>query len=903
MQTYDLREMLKDNYAFPSKSKAIAFALRGALRILPLLANSVSSDQDPFPFWEKAQRADNLISIMLALNATMLQVLNDQEQDLVYEAESVQQAAIVAEKSEIDSKIISEASAVCRSVVSAALVASCFAKSTIAGTHFLHFTVDISDLNNIKSRQEESSDYSSYIKQLEAELISLNDDSLSAADFLGMPLWTVPFPHPLEGSVGKLLDQINSLEADFGLWIDWYQQIADGKPVDVEFMQRALTLPEEIKAQGAKAINVYMAALHDSSAVKPLNRVRAIFIGYGEAGKTSLIRVLHKETVRQGKEEMTPGIDIREWRIPKTEVRADLWDFGGQVMVHATHQLFLRSSCLYVLVISARAEINATEQAEYWLEHVRSFGADSPVIIVGNRIDQADLNIDMGLLRGKYPNIKGYFPLSCTQAKSAYKSHVKAFHESFCKELLALTTRQVMFTNEQFLVLKSLRGLTYKKSFLGKSEFDSLCMKCGMEKNSSKMKDWLLDVLDKLGVIIHFPQLPFADGYVLNPRWLTYGVYTLMYAKQSHLAIEDVIQILSNEKVVDEVGNELHYPPEKCRLIMDAMQEFKLSYPLNSDNKTIIIPALLPPEQPNFDFKKDTALAFEFSFDVFLPRHVLPELIVNRHREIYIQRVWQTGVWLKSNNLKAEALVLVDYHARKLLVWVSGVDAKDYLTVVRDDINAILRRVAVEYKEYIVLPIEARLGEVLSVRPVPQRAPYRQILASAARGYTEFTAESGEVYDISKVLQYFLTPAKQQSDTNQYFTFYGPVSKMESNTMNDKKIVVNRSTVHGAVTAADDILNSFNGSAELGGKSDLRALLQELHSRIQKLEAEASPELTSDVEEITSDAKILAKEVALESPNKSKIMRRLTGIVEAAKSIGEAGKSVVETASAISDFF
>ena len=47
-------------------------------------------------------------------------------------------------------------------------------------------------------------------------------------------------------------------------------------------------------------------------------------------------------------------------------------------MVHATHQLFLRESCLYVLVISARSEINATEQAEYWLEHVKSLVAVQP---------------------------------------------------------------------------------------------------------------------------------------------------------------------------------------------------------------------------------------------------------------------------------------------------------------------------------------------------------------------------------------------------------------------------------------------------------------------------------------------------------------------------------------------
>ena len=67
---------------------------------------------------------------------------------------------------------------------------------------------------------------------------------------------------------------------------------------------------------------------------------------------------------------MTAGIDIRDWPVPQTAIKAHFWDFGGQVMAHATHQFILRSDCLYVVVLNARSEINSNEQAEYWLEHV-----------------------------------------------------------------------------------------------------------------------------------------------------------------------------------------------------------------------------------------------------------------------------------------------------------------------------------------------------------------------------------------------------------------------------------------------------------------------------------------------------------------------------------------------------
>ena len=174
--------------------------------------------------------------------------------------------------------------------------------------------------------------------------------------------------------------------------------------------------------------------------------------------------------------------------------------------------------------------------------------------------------------------------------------------------------------------------------------------------------------MDKLGVIIHFKQLPFVDGYVLNPRWLTYGVYTLMYEKKSHLTETDIINLLSKAKISDEAGNELHYSVRHCDLIMTAMREFKLCYSLPDQPKTLIIPALLSGNQPDISSYKANALAFELAFTAFLPRHIMSELIVTRHAEIVAingkQLVWQYGVVLQKDY--TQALLLVDYHTRKL---------------------------------------------------------------------------------------------------------------------------------------------------------------------------------------------------------------------------------------------
>jgi len=64
---------------------------------------------------------------------------------------------------------------------------------------------------------------------------------------------------------------------------------------------------------------------------------------------------------------------------------------------------------LYVRVLNARGETcNCTEEAKYWLKHVKAFGDNAPVTIVGNKTDLASVTLDMGLVRlGKVVNSSG----------------------------------------------------------------------------------------------------------------------------------------------------------------------------------------------------------------------------------------------------------------------------------------------------------------------------------------------------------------------------------------------------------------------------------------------------------------------------------------------------------------
>ncbi len=117
-----------------------------------------------------------------------------------------------------------------------------------------------------------------------------------------------------------------------------------------------------------------------------LNEAKLILVGFGAVGKTSLVnRLVHNRF--DPREIKTDGIQTTDWKLqmPRDEALLHIWDFGGQEIMHATHQFFLTQRSLYLLVLAGR-QGREDADAEYWLHLIASFGADSPVIIVQNRI-------------------------------------------------------------------------------------------------------------------------------------------------------------------------------------------------------------------------------------------------------------------------------------------------------------------------------------------------------------------------------------------------------------------------------------------------------------------------------------------------------------------------------------
>ncbi len=439
--------------------------------------------------------------------------------------------------------------------------------------------------------------------------------------------------------------------------------------------------PLEIVKQGNAAILAWFDANEDG---RPLNEVKALLVGDGGAGKTSLVKRLFGETF-DPHESQTHGILIRDWNMEETQINVHLWDFGGQEIMHATHQFFLSKRSLYILVLDGRKE----EKTEYWLKHIATFGGASPVVIVINKIDENpgfDEN-RKDLLR-KYPNIKGFYRVSCKTGAG-----IGDFRRDLRGHFAQVEHLATRWGDAWFGVKTQLEEL--KSPFIAYEQYVQMCEAAQIADEQSQTV--LADFLHDLGIALHFHDPILKETNVINPRWATEGVYAIINAPQ--LAADN--GLLRHAALCDLLDCQ-RYPRRKHDYLLELMKKFELCYQVNDD--TLLVPDLLSKDEPDFPFDDAAALRFRFEYD-FLPRSVMPRFIVKMHRDILDDLRWRTGVVLRDPAFRATAVVRVDHEARAIAMAVSGERKRDYFAVLRKtlrDLHATFE--TLDVNEMVPLP-------------------------------------------------------------------------------------------------------------------------------------------------------------------------------------------------------
>jgi small GTP-binding protein len=420
--------------------------------------------------------------------------------------------------------------------------------------------------------------------------------------------------------------------------------------------------PLDIASKGMEAIRSYFKSLEGER--QPLTEVKVQLVGAGGAGKTSLVkRLLGEEFDRH--EPQTHGINIRDRKME--DILVHFWDFGGQEIMHATHQFFLSKRSLYILVLDGRRD----EKTEYWLKHIESFGGDSPILVVLNKIDEnPGFEVNRRFLQEKYKGIKGFYRVSCADGQG-----IKDFTEALSKAVANVELIETMWPKTWFNVKMQLEDMT--GNFISIDEYKEMCTN---EKITEKTdQDTLLDYLNDLGVILYFKDFELLDTYVLDPKWLTEAVYNIINSKEL-AACNGVLRLdLLDEILKKEAEDDYYYPPGRYRYIINLMKKFELCYEI--DKESVLLPDLLEVQEPKFDFDYDAALKFVIDYD-FLPRSVMPRFIVKMHKDIASELRWRTGVVLEDKAFRSTAVIKADERDEKIYIYVAGEQKRDYFSAI-----------------------------------------------------------------------------------------------------------------------------------------------------------------------------------------------------------------------------
>lgn len=445
--------------------------------------------------------------------------------------------------------------------------------------------------------------------------------------------------------------------------------------------------PIDIVKKGRKAIIDYFKSLEGEK--EPLNEVKVLLVGDGGAGKTSLVKGLLGKGF-DGNEHQTQGINIKGWNFDDRgqKIKVNFWDFGGQEIMHATHQFFLSKRSLYILVLDGRKD----EKAEYWLKHVENFAGDSPVLVVINKIDEnPGFDQNRKFLQEKYPSIRGFYCLSCKSEEG-----LKEFSESLKEELTKVRHTKEMWAKSWFNVKNRLEGMCPSWSLDVKSEdtyghcnfiqYRDYKMICEEERvKDESEQNTLIDFLHDLGVILHFKDISLLNTYVLNPEWVTNAVYKIVSSKEVAISKGSLKHDMFTE-ILKNNGEKFNYPPDQYSFILSLMKKFELSYDL--DNSTVLLPSLMEIQEPDYEFDYEGTLRFIIGYD-FLPPSVMPRFIVKMNKNIKDDLRWRTGVFLENKNFNSSAVIRADIEAKRISIYVAGNQRRDYFAVILQNFREI----------------------------------------------------------------------------------------------------------------------------------------------------------------------------------------------------------------------
>ena len=449
-----------------------------------------------------------------------------------------------------------------------------------------------------------------------------------------------------------------------------------------------------------------------------IKECKVIFLGDGGAGKTALIERITKGTFTPGtpptdgiemtKKDWYMSVDLTKWKDDQFTVR--FLDFGGQEIMHAAHPCFLTDHTVYIVVCESRDDAEIDSVAARWLESVKVFAPNCPVILALNKADlNANVSVNQRDLEKRNQNLK------CVLKTSAHDEPDSRYGVNHLIDAIrdeipgAINDYKV---NADMLSVKwALEDM--EDDYISSERYREICAEHHI--TDKKLQYGLLGFFRDLGVAYYYESKALDTRLesvrVLNPEWLTNGIYRLILRtpESGFLRHQKIKQTLRAAHAGD-IHREITYTPEETEYILHVMRYFEISHDMGDGVE--MIPMKMPKTPPDSmdEFRKETALHLRWEGS-YLPNNLIHRLLIRKFPELDTKCVWRTGGRFRQIGGGCEALA--EMNDKALDVYVNGErDCRQYLESLRGIIRNILDGLNLKAEEIICHTVNGREGKV-----------------------------------------------------------------------------------------------------------------------------------------------------------------------------------------------
>jgi len=516
---------------------------------------------------------------------------------------------------------------------------TCLMELRLCGNQLTSIPADLGKLANLTKLDLSNNQLTS----LPAELVRLTN--LTKLDLSNNQLTSIP------AELGKLTNltvlylsgnQLTSLPAELGELTKLDELRLDGN--------KALTSPPpEVVKQGTEAILAYLREL--AKGRKERYEAKLLILGDGGEGKTCVSRALRGLDFK--KQIRTEGVEVAQWTFsnPKTpgdgqtDITLNIWDFEGQEINHQSHQFFLTTGALCLLVINGRRQFKI-ERAEYWLDTIRSRAPGNRVILVASECENTTPSWPLDKLKANYGDLlrgeKWYFAVGCESEKGI---------EDLAAEIQSASAdMDVMGTDWPVNYEKAedkIRSQAETDAQIARTELYEIFDDSGISETSFET---VAGQMATLGVITQFKEsTELGDFVVLNPQWLTKAISLVMEDKR----LDDDKGEITCERMRSIWDKEY---PGLYPTFHSCMKEFELCYDME-DAAGSLVPLRFGdarPEIPWSDIPGTKERRIEYRLSARPPKGIMSRFIVKTHYMIAKTSLmpkgvyWQNGVFLRT---------------------------------------------------------------------------------------------------------------------------------------------------------------------------------------------------------------------------------------------------------------